>query len=241
MQNGSWIWSETYPQCKPPSGSRGQHLLNSMSSLLCAECMCYPMGTAPQACSSPHDCQCDQLSGQCPCQPNVVGQNCDRCAADTWNIASGTGCQRCDCDPDHSYGSSCNEVSQNLRRKTRSTTFSPSLSLHHFLYHCINAAAGDGLGHFPNNPHWEWSCRAAVSHCDQPSNHWNLFVWICWYMDSSCLGISSLSLFFFSSLFQSCTLKHKELCAHTLTQTFGFLCLLAALHQRKEVSEYTEE
>uniref|UniRef100_A0A671X7E3 Laminin subunit beta 1 n=1 Tax=Sparus aurata TaxID=8175 RepID=A0A671X7E3_SPAAU len=76
----------------------------------CRKCMCYPMGTAPQACSSPDDCQCDQLSGQCPCQPNVVGQNCDRCAADTWNIASGTGCQRCDCDPDHSYGSSCNEV-----------------------------------------------------------------------------------------------------------------------------------
>lgn len=85
------------------------------SPLLCAECMCYPMGTAPQACSSPDDCQCDQLSGQCPCQPNVVGQNCDRCAADTWNIASGTGCQRCDCDPDHSYGSSCNEVSQTPR------------------------------------------------------------------------------------------------------------------------------
>ncbi|XP_070784749.1 laminin subunit beta-1b [Enoplosus armatus] len=76
----------------------------------CRKCMCYSVGSVPQACSSPDDCQCDQLSGRCPCQPNVVGQNCDRCAADTWNIASGTGCQRCDCDPVHSFGSSCNEV-----------------------------------------------------------------------------------------------------------------------------------
>ncbi|KAM4570137.1 laminin subunit beta-1b [Odontesthes bonariensis] len=76
----------------------------------CRKCMCSSVGVVPQACSSPDDCQCDQRSGQCPCQPNVVGQNCDRCAPDTWNIASGTGCQRCDCDRVHSFGSSCNEV-----------------------------------------------------------------------------------------------------------------------------------
>ncbi|KAK2859145.1 hypothetical protein Q5P01_003765 [Channa striata] len=76
----------------------------------CRKCTCYSAGTAPQACSSPDECECDQETGQCPCHPNVVGQNCDRCAADTWNIASGTGCQRCDCDPVHSYESSCNEV-----------------------------------------------------------------------------------------------------------------------------------
>ncbi|KAM9846074.1 laminin subunit beta-1b [Aulostomus maculatus] len=76
----------------------------------CRKCMCHSVGTSPQACSSPEDCECNQHSGQCPCLPNVVGQNCDRCAADTWNIASGTGCQRCDCDPIHSFGSSCDEV-----------------------------------------------------------------------------------------------------------------------------------
>nr|XP_046234781.1 laminin subunit beta-1b isoform X1 [Scatophagus argus] len=76
----------------------------------CRKCMCSSAGTVPQACSSPDECQCNQHSGQCQCQSNVVGQNCDRCAAGTWNIASGTGCQRCDCDPVHSFGSSCNDV-----------------------------------------------------------------------------------------------------------------------------------
>lgn len=77
----------------------------------CRKCMCYSPGTIHSACSDPDECQCDQRSGQCPCQPNVVGQNCERCAADTWNITSGTGCQRCDCDPVHSVRSSCHEIS----------------------------------------------------------------------------------------------------------------------------------
>ncbi|XP_047245942.1 laminin subunit beta-1b [Girardinichthys multiradiatus] len=76
----------------------------------CRKCMCNSMGSAPYVCSSRDDCQCDQRSGQCPCQPNVVGQNCDQCAPNTWNIAGGTGCQHCDCDPVHSVRSSCDEV-----------------------------------------------------------------------------------------------------------------------------------
>lgn len=76
-----------------------------------AECMCDSVGTLPRACSSPEECECNQHSGQCPCKSNVIGQNCDRCAPDTWNITSGTGCQKCNCDPVHSFGSSCNEAS----------------------------------------------------------------------------------------------------------------------------------
>ena len=37
--------------------------------------------------------------GQCRCLPNVVGRQCDRCASNHWKIASGKGCERCDCDP----------------------------------------------------------------------------------------------------------------------------------------------
>ncbi|XP_061922418.1 laminin subunit beta-1b [Entelurus aequoreus] len=77
----------------------------------CRKCMCHPEGTALHTCSTPDECECDQRSGQCPCLPNVVGQNCDGCAEDTWNMASGEGCHRCDCDPVHAFSSSCDEVS----------------------------------------------------------------------------------------------------------------------------------
>lgn len=73
-------------------------------------CVCNHMGTRQDTCPSVSECHCDQKEGQCRCLPNVVGQHCDLCAQDTWNIASGQGCEACDCDPNHSFSSACNEV-----------------------------------------------------------------------------------------------------------------------------------
>ncbi|XP_045893729.1 laminin subunit beta-1a [Micropterus dolomieu] len=77
----------------------------------CRKCVCNQLGSDPSTCPSSGDCHCDLSSGQCRCLPNVIGQHCDRCTADTWNMASGRGCQTCDCDPKHSHGTSCNKVS----------------------------------------------------------------------------------------------------------------------------------
>uniref|UniRef100_A0A8C4NRP5 Laminin subunit beta-1 n=1 Tax=Dicentrarchus labrax TaxID=13489 RepID=A0A8C4NRP5_DICLA len=77
----------------------------------CRKCICNQLGSDPSSCPSSGDCHCDRSSGQCHCLPNVIGQHCDHCASDTWNIASSSGCQTCSCDPKHSYGTSCNEIS----------------------------------------------------------------------------------------------------------------------------------
>ncbi|TRY81696.1 hypothetical protein DNTS_026007 [Danionella cerebrum] len=76
----------------------------------CRRCVCNHIGTTEETCSSTGNCNCDLSSGQCQCLPNVVGQHCDQCAPNTWNMASGSGCEACDCDPNHSFGSSCNDI-----------------------------------------------------------------------------------------------------------------------------------
>lgn len=74
----------------------------------CRKCVCNYLGTVQEHCNG-SDCQCDKTTGQCLCLPNVIGQNCDRCAPNTWQLASGKGCELCECDATRSFGSSCNE------------------------------------------------------------------------------------------------------------------------------------
>lgn len=68
----------------------------------CVECDCDFLGTN-------NTIQfCDRVSGQCPCLPNVVGLRCDECAVNHWKIASGDGCEACECDPIGSLSEQCN-------------------------------------------------------------------------------------------------------------------------------------
>lgn len=69
----------------------------------CLECVCNLLGLDQS------QGYCDPVTGQCPCLPNVEGKSCDRCAPNYWKIASGEGCEACDCDPLGSYEPKCNE------------------------------------------------------------------------------------------------------------------------------------
>lgn len=71
----------------------------------CQACNCYPSGTIIQ----PGVIGCDPLSGQCPCLPNIGGRQCDRCEPGYWNLDSGKGCERCDCDRIGSTNYTCEQ------------------------------------------------------------------------------------------------------------------------------------
>lgn len=68
----------------------------------CIACVCNVLGTNQTVGS------CDRTTGQCPCLPNVVGLSCDDCKPNHWKIASGQGCEACDCDPTGSDETQCN-------------------------------------------------------------------------------------------------------------------------------------
>lgn len=53
---------------------------------------------------------CNHTTGQCPCLPNVVGLSCDACKPYHWKIASGNGCEPCNCDSVGSLSEQCNQV-----------------------------------------------------------------------------------------------------------------------------------
>uniref|UniRef100_A0A0K0EAE9 Laminin subunit beta-1 n=1 Tax=Strongyloides stercoralis TaxID=6248 RepID=A0A0K0EAE9_STRER len=59
----------------------------------CQACVCNKFGTNSTS------GECDRVTGQCPCLPNVIGKACDQCEVNHYNLQSGEGCSFCDCDP----------------------------------------------------------------------------------------------------------------------------------------------
>ncbi|ALC38940.1 LanB1 [Drosophila busckii] len=58
----------------------------------CRQCDCDLLGTNKTL------AHCDRHTGQCPCLSNVQGLHCSECALNHWKIASGEGCEACNCD-----------------------------------------------------------------------------------------------------------------------------------------------
>ncbi|GAB1863172.1 Laminin subunit beta-1 [Camponotus japonicus] len=81
--------------CKP--GFYGDALQQN-----CQDCRCNVLGTDKTA--GP----CNHRTGQCPCLPHVIGQLCDSCEENHWRIASGQGCDPCECDAVGSISDRCN-------------------------------------------------------------------------------------------------------------------------------------
>lgn len=77
----------------------------------CRQCDCDVLGTDSQIQF------CNRTTGQCPCLKNVDGVRCDRCMDNFWKIASGEGCEACDCDPIGSMDTQCNPYDGQCRCK----------------------------------------------------------------------------------------------------------------------------
>ncbi|NXS60382.1 LAMB3 protein, partial [Brachypteracias leptosomus] len=83
--------------CKP-----GFTQLGSANPTGCRRCTCNELGTR-------RDMPCDDETGRCFCLPNVVGTECDQCAAGHWEMGSGRGCRPCGCHPHGSHNPQCNQ------------------------------------------------------------------------------------------------------------------------------------
>uniref|UniRef100_A0A8C9EGX9 Laminin subunit beta 3 n=1 Tax=Pavo cristatus TaxID=9049 RepID=A0A8C9EGX9_PAVCR len=83
--------------CKP-----GFAQLAHANPLGCRRCACNVLGTRQNV-------PCDDETGSCSCLPNVVGTDCDQCAAGHWDMASGRGCRPCECNPSGSHSTHCNQ------------------------------------------------------------------------------------------------------------------------------------
>ncbi|TMS01279.1 Laminin subunit gamma-1 [Larimichthys crocea] len=67
----------------------------------CKPCSCSPSGTVGRQSA------CSQVTGQCQCLPNVAERDCSACQPGFFNLQSGNGCERCNCNPIGSTNGQC--------------------------------------------------------------------------------------------------------------------------------------
>ncbi|XP_071961218.1 laminin subunit beta-1-like [Antedon mediterranea] len=78
----------------------------------CRECSCNVLGIDRTTCDANNNCGvCDRVTGDCPCLPNVIGRQCDQCMDNYWRLASGMGCEACNCCSQGSVSLQCNQFS----------------------------------------------------------------------------------------------------------------------------------
>uniref|UniRef100_A0A3Q0T4A4 Laminin, gamma 1 n=1 Tax=Amphilophus citrinellus TaxID=61819 RepID=A0A3Q0T4A4_AMPCI len=70
----------------------------------CKACACSPLGTVDQQTS------CSRVTGQCECLPNVAERDCSACQPGFFNLQSGNGCERCNCNPIGSTNGQCDII-----------------------------------------------------------------------------------------------------------------------------------
>ena len=78
----------------------GYFNLTSANPEGCQSCDCNATGTVDGS------LECGQLTGQCPCLPNIVGLHCDSCAANHYGYGETDGCLSCDSECDECQGPS---------------------------------------------------------------------------------------------------------------------------------------
>ncbi|OQR67015.1 laminin subunit beta-2-like, partial [Tropilaelaps mercedesae] len=116
-----------YEDCKKIFYSAGMAIWNQAF-----KCECNAAGSKSNVCNS--------LGGQCECNTNVVGRNCEMCDTVSWGLDDRNECIPCDCDPKGSLNQFCD--SRFGRCDCRDNVFGD---------HCNQCARG-----FWGDP---WSCR----------------------------------------------------------------------------------
>ncbi len=75
----------------------------------CEKCLCYAPGTKKPS-ADYEVLECQQTDGQCQCLPHATGKRCELCEPGYFNLTSGQGCERCNCDVEGSSNNTCDIV-----------------------------------------------------------------------------------------------------------------------------------